>query len=245
MIERRENWVISARDLGPAGELRAEVLQKRLMDLSIDHSLALGCGWEAMRGEGCFWALARLKVVVFRHPIIGENLSLLTWPSPAIPSGIWRSYHLETVAGERIAQAMGLWAIIDIPTGKPRRCDHFPLWNSSLPYRQEPIWSEGIGPWPGSITVEAKSCIRTVEASDIDANGHVNNLRYIAYTQDALKVFGDPWEGYRSYRIYYLSPLFAGDTLTLSLIPSDTKKEVRGVTERSPAKLTAFRCLIE
>jgi len=245
MIERRETFLVSGEELGPGGEWLPEKFQKRLVDLSVAHSQTLGCGWNAMRQAGAYWALSQWEARVIRHPTPGEPLSILTWPSPAQSAGIWRNYRVDSASGQPIAEAMALWAIVDIRTGKPRRCDTFPLWDSSLPYRFDRIWAKDRERSGEPIRSPESAVRRLIGNSDIDANGHVNNLRYLAYVQEALTALGDPWEKYDAYRIQYRSPLFAGELLILSLVRSEGRRELIGSVDRGGSPVTAFFCRIE
>ena len=75
-----------------------------------------------------------------------------------------------------------------------------------------------------------------VSASDVDRNGHVNNVVYIQWMQDAAvaharnsgcmrasRAVGATWV-VRTHQIEYLSPAFAGDKLTLLTWPSNFQR---------------------
>lgn len=73
-------------------------------------------------------------------------------------------------------------------------------------------------------------------ANDVDRNGHVNNVVYIQWMQDAAVAHaqasgctqaslavGATWV-VRTHRIEYLSPAFAGDKITLLTWPSNFQR---------------------
>lgn len=75
-----------------------------------------------------------------------------------------------------------------------------------------------------------------VAPSAIDANGHVNNVEYLRWMQDAAishatavggtaatKAAGASWVA-RSHHIEYLRPAFAGEKLTIHTWVSDVKR---------------------
>lgn len=75
-----------------------------------------------------------------------------------------------------------------------------------------------------------------VTAKDVDRNGHVNNVVYIQWMQDAAvaharasgcmrasQVVGATWV-VRTHQIEYLSPAFGGDKLTLLTWPSNFQR---------------------
>lgn len=79
-----------------------------------------------------------------------------------------------------------------------------------------------------------------VTASDVDRNGHVNNVVYIQWMQDAAiaharesgctqasEAVGATWV-VRTHHIEYLSPAFAGERITVLTWPSNFKR-VRSV----------------
>jgi acyl-CoA thioester hydrolase len=79
-----------------------------------------------------------------------------------------------------------------------------------------------------------------VTAKDVDRNGHVNNVVYIQWMQDAAiaharvsgctkasQAVGATWV-VRTHHIEYLSPLFAGDKVTVVTWPANFQR-VRSV----------------
>jgi acyl-CoA thioester hydrolase len=60
-----------------------------------------------------------------------------------------------------------------------------------------------------------------VPASAIDANGHVNNVQYVQWMQDAA--MGRTWI-IRSHTIEYLHSAYAGDALTVYTWVADFQK---------------------
>jgi acyl-CoA thioester hydrolase len=79
-----------------------------------------------------------------------------------------------------------------------------------------------------------------VTAKDVDRNGHVNNVVYIQWMQDAAvaharasgcteasQAVGATWV-VRTHQIEYLSPLFAGDKVTVLTWPANFQR-VRSV----------------
>jgi len=75
-----------------------------------------------------------------------------------------------------------------------------------------------------------------VTANDLDGNGHVNNVVYIQWMQDAAiahardsgctaasEAVGATWV-VRTHHIEYLSPLFAGDKVTVLTWPANFQR---------------------
>jgi acyl-CoA thioester hydrolase len=75
-----------------------------------------------------------------------------------------------------------------------------------------------------------------VTANDVDRNGHVNNVVYIQWMQDAAiaharasgctkasQAVGATWV-VRTHHIEYLSPLFAGDRVTVLTWPANFQR---------------------
>src|SRR5690349_1800501 len=75
-----------------------------------------------------------------------------------------------------------------------------------------------------------------VTAQDVDRNGHVNNVVYIQWMQDAAvahartsgclaasRAVGATWM-VRTHQIEYLAPLFAGDEVTVLTWPANFQR---------------------
>ncbi|MDY0225368.1 MAG: thioesterase [Desulfomicrobium apsheronum] len=151
------------------------------------HAERLGVGMERLAGKNMAWVLREQAMHVTRYPGLGEVLRITTWPTRAERILCHRDYRILDESGQLVARGTSAWLGLDLATRRPCKAESFfhlpaeamlaPVFERPLPELQAPL--DG-----------CPSDIRTVRASDMDALGHMNNLRYLDWIMDHLGLFG-------------------------------------------------------
>ena len=151
-------------------------------DVAIDHAEALGVGREAMAGSGRAWILARMSVRVDRRPAFTETLRVRSWPRALDRLFTLRDFDILDENGDRVIRARSGWLVIDPEKRRPLRPDPvmegIPLGTvDALPFPPPQL-----APQPEMTELWR----HRVGYDDLDFNGHVNNISYIRWTENAL-----------------------------------------------------------
>ena len=187
-------------------------------EAAICHAENLGVGREDMARTGQVWILSRISVQVNRRPNYRETITVRSWPRGweklfAIRDyDIWGKYDVPAVS------ARSGWLIVDMEKRRPLRPQSV---MDSLPK------NEGVDAltW-GPIGLEERGNLqktgeRKALYTDVDYNGHVNNVSYIQWIEDAL----DPQLLEKANRmrfdINYLSEILSGETVEILSAPFD------------------------
>ncbi|MFN8610780.1 MAG: thioesterase [Vulcanimicrobiota bacterium] len=165
------------------------------------HAEQAGHGYSVMVARGHGWVLARQHLNVRRWPGWKELVDLRTWLRAPRGLLVFRDFELRS-QGELLASGVGTWMAIDLRNRQPVApflgCATFHPGLDFQPVRVEPF-SGG------------EELLRIlVRHSDLDLNGHVNNLRYAAWLLDARGTASP-----RSYEINFLAELGLGDEVVL------------------------------
>lgn len=191
-----------------------------------NHAEALGVGFGHLRGQGRLWVLSRLAVEVERPAQWGETIKALTWPRGVESIYAMRDFEILDAQEHRIAAGASAWLVLNAESRRPQRLDKILSHIQGLPERQ------AVGRSPEKLpdsTLPAEGAHFRVRYSDIDANGHVNNSRYIRWITNSY-----PAHFHRAYRplrleINYIGETLEGDTIsvrTLENAPGDYSHEV-------------------
>ena len=140
---------------------------------------AAGKHWqyiENQTGEKCdlFWVIIRHRVQVSRLPRRSEKIRLETWPMPTTRVAYPRSVVAYDENGNELFRSISLWVLMDPETramvlpGKSGVSVEGILRGTELPTPASLIPRE----------MEQKTT-RTVCYSDLDRNGHMNNVKYL------------------------------------------------------------------
>ena len=177
----RQQYEISTIHLDRFGRMKPSMILYFAQEVAGSHCDELGCNWEAMAAKGLFWAVIRHRIQISRLPQAGEIITIETWPMPTTKTCYPRSMEARDAAGNLLFQVHSLWVIMDIESrgmvlpGKSGVEVNGILRGTELPT------PPSIAPKPMEHTIT-----RRVGFSELDRNGHMNNVRYLDWVNDLL-----------------------------------------------------------
>ncbi|MGE4440776.1 MAG: acyl-[acyl-carrier-protein] thioesterase [Desulfomicrobium sp.] len=151
------------------------------------HAERLGVGMERLAEQNIAWVLREQAVRVERYPVLGERLRISTWPTRAERILCHRDYRIHDEADRLVARGTSVWFGLDLATRRPRKAESF--FHLPTELMPKPVFEQTLPPLE-TPQDDCQSDVRTVRASDLDALGHMNNLRYLDWIADHLSLFG-------------------------------------------------------
>jgi acyl-ACP thioesterase len=136
-----------------------------------------------MARTGQVWVLSRLSVVVDRRPGYCETVTVRTWPRGGEKLFAIRDFDIRDKDDIPVVAARSGWLIVDLEKRRPVR-PQFVMDN--LPQNEG---TNALDWGPLSLTERPnlqKVSERKALYTDVDYNGHVNNVRYIQWIEDTL-----------------------------------------------------------
>ena len=181
----REDWHLLTRDCDMAGALRPGALLEMMQETAGTHAELLGVGRTALSVRGMAWVVTRMEVHLDRTPVLGETLSVETYPMP-VRRWFYPRYFIFRDGQEReIGCAASLWVLMNLQTRRVTKSDEV---NSLMPDNSDLPAPLGL---PAPVQ-EVGGVLETREFTpvytDLDTNGHVNNCRYLDWCCNALGV---------------------------------------------------------
>ena len=174
------------------------------------HADYLGVGYDTITTTRKAWVLARTHVIFHRLPAWREVVTLLSWHKRANGFQYYRDFMLESAEGERLVSATTTWLVMDIDTRKLVRNNDFG--EEGILGINEDVIEEPAPKVAISRDVEAELVgEHEVAFSDIDMNGHVNNVNYAVWAMDAVGLEVSLEKPLREMVINYNSEIKAGD----------------------------------
>jgi acyl-ACP thioesterase len=177
------------------------------------HATLLSAATEELRRSGQTWMLSKMRVDIHRHVLLGENLTIETWPSTKIKGArAYRDFVLKDAAGLICASASSLWVIVDLASRKPVRIP-----DSIIALCHDPGYS--IPPLDEATLsrTQAPTLEQNYQAywSDADQNEHVNNVTMIRWAVDALPLSFLETHELALAEAHYRAEVSIGDTVTI------------------------------
>ncbi len=148
------------------------------------HAALLSAATEELRRSGQTWMLSKMRLDVLRHPLLGEEIEVETWPSTKIKGArAFRDFALKDAQGRICAYASSLWVIVDLASRRPVRIPDAIVALCHDPGYLIPAMESSWLAQPTAATME-----QTFRAywSDADQNEHVNNVTMIRWAVDSL-----------------------------------------------------------
>lgn len=193
------------------GRLRPEALLSLIQEAAGMHCYALGVGRDVLGSRNLFWAVVRQRVQIQRLPVIGETMTLETWPGEATRAAYPRYTVARTEQGEILFRCAALWLMMD---GSSRAMVLPDKSGFLVPgvRREEQI------ALPGSLppAVMGHEETRRVRYSELDANGHMSNTRYLNWLEDLFPAQYHRDHPLREFQISYLSEAREGQEIHMT-----------------------------
>ena len=196
--------------VNPQKRLGLVGLLKILQDVAWIHGGHLGHGFDAMLSRGWIWVLARQKLVVSGWPEWGDSVDVRTWVRPFNGLLALRDYEIWT--GERkLGESAASWLVLDADTRRPLRLS---AGEGAFATRAE--GGLGLNPAKIAATEDLRPLAQfKVQTSDLDVNGHVNNVRYAQWILDAAPASAHRAYSVREYEVNFLAESRVGDHVTI------------------------------
>lgn len=182
--------LVRAYEVGPSGTAGPALLANMMQETAGHHATKLGLSMERLAEDNLAWVLSRLRLVIEKVPASGAEVDVVTWPSDADKHTATRDFTLYTADGEVVARATSAWITFDLSERKM-----VPL----HPYIVEAYPKERPG---RALEFERRVLPKLRDAedvepvrsrfSDLDINGHVNNVHFIEWVLEATSRAGKP-----------------------------------------------------
>jgi acyl-ACP thioesterase len=155
-----------------------------LQDAAEENAIALGFDTGTLLERNLTWMLLRLQLRVRSYPVDRQPILVDSWPSGVQSRFAYREFRLKLPdAAEPFAVASSAWLLIDITRGRPVALD--PIFSPELMARTPPMVA---AEFP-RLRVDGDPLFTRdfqVRLSDLDLNGHVNNVHYAEWLAEAV-----------------------------------------------------------
>ncbi len=175
------NHTVIYSETGIRGLMTLPAISALFQEAALLQAEVHGFGESYCREEGRMWVLSRLQTEIVRLPGHRESIVVETWPK--VPQGplARRDYRILDSSGAEIVRATSGWMLLDTSSLRPVRPQAvFEKFDFSAAGEAIPGTAGKIPP-SGDIRSELEV---TARYSDLDQQGHVNNIRYLRWATD-------------------------------------------------------------
>jgi acyl-ACP thioesterase len=187
----QETHPVRFREIDKSDRLTLSAALLFFQEAAICHAENLGVGREDMARTGRVWILSRMSVLVERRPLYCETVTIRSWPRGGEKLFAMRDYDIRDKDNIPIVSARSAWLIVDIEKRRPLRPQAI---MDTLPHNEG---LDAFAPDSGGaaalteranliLAADSHAAERKALYTDIDYNGHVNNVSYIKWIEDAI-----------------------------------------------------------
>ena len=218
MERGRYNFKVRSYECGPDGRATLPTVCNFLQEAASLHAASLGFGKGdfAAAGENISWVLTRMAVKMNRYPKWEDELTVETFPRGGRKIVAWRDFEVKDAKGETLGVASSEWMIIDLKTRKIHAIPE-KVFQANDPKNVPVLGSEPFAKFrfpEGDGGRAAKAYVAM--KSQIDLNGHVNNVHYINWM---LEPCGSRCPA--EMEVVFRSETFAGDEVRVETAAAD------------------------
>lgn len=209
----KKEYVIDINNVAFNGVSDVADIMALFQDAVTDHTQILGVDAPNVRQKlGAKWVITRVRFEINKRPSLADKCEVTTWPLAAKAIRFGRCFTLDC-NGERLVNAYTEWCLLDCDTDEVIRANRL-----SMPideYMAEVVTQGKFSMAKEEFYDDDVVYSRTMRASDIDLNRHVNNVSYIRLALDCFTTDELENMNFDSFEMYYVSQCYEAQTLTL------------------------------
>ena len=182
----------------------------------------LGFGYDEMMNSNTAWVLSRIHVKFNNTPRWRDEVNLKTWHKGVSKLFYLRDFILSDKEGNPMVLATTSWLIIDMNTRRLVRNSDLALSDTAMHAIETPA-DKVVVP----VDIEPELVRKhPVTWSEIDTNGHVNNVKYAVWALDAVKLEDIKERPLKELLINYDAEVMPGDVVKISRVRQETEEGI-------------------
>ena len=205
-------------------------------DIAGVHAATAETGVLQLEDKGLFWVVSKMRMVIKRRPLVGEETQLTTWILPPDRISCERDCSLHK-GDEVLAYCRCIWAALRRDNGRPEPTANF------YPYPDEEIAPPDDRPFKRmSRNFEGAEEIGryTIRSVDIDRGGHMNNVNYVRAMLGCFTCEEIEKLDITELDMQFQLQCYEGETITFVKRESDTAKmEIGAINSEGKATFMA------
>ena len=184
------------------------------------NATTLGFGYDEMISSNTAWVLSRINVKFINTPKWRDEVNLQTWHKGVSKLFYLRDFILSDKEGNPMILATTSWLIIDMNTRRLVRNSDLALSDTAMDAIATPA-DKVVVP----VDIEPELVRKhPVTWSEIDSNGHVNNVKYVVWAIDAIKQETIKEKPLKELLVNYDAEVMPGDTVKIFRIKQESEE---------------------
>lgn len=232
------NYAVQTYDIETRRRMTVAALVKLMQEAAMQNVIEMKVSAWDLEPQHISWVLFRKNLRINRLPMIGEKLTVMTYPAGFEKFFTYRDYKVFDEKDELIAWSSSTWLLLDTIKRQMARIPDFILtFGAYMPAPEKCL------PRPATKLPKFEKALQSkpfrVDWHDLDFNGHLNNVYYIQWMLEALPDEVLQHGTLKSFDILYRIEAHWKDGLMSELQQLDEKKFVHRLTRIRDGKEVA------
>lgn len=217
-----KNYTITCYEADANQLMRPTAMLDLMQEAANVNASTLGFGYDEMMNSNTAWVLSRIHVKFNNTPKWRDEVNLKTWHKGVSKLFYLRDFILSDKEGNPMILATTSWLIIDMNTRRLVRNSDLALSDTAMHAIETPADKVVI-----PVDIEPELVRKhPVTWSEIDTNGHVNNVKYAVWAIDAVKAEDIKERPLKELLINYDAEVMPGDVVKISRVRQETEEGI-------------------
>jgi acyl-ACP thioesterase len=217
-----KDYIITCYEADANQLMRPTAMLDLMQEAANVNASTLGFGYDEMINCNTAWVLSRTYVKFINTPRWRQEVNLKTWHKGVSKLFHLRDFILSDMEGNPMVLATTSWLIIDMNTRRLVRNNDLSLSDTAMDAIETPADKVVI-----PVDIEPELVRKhPITWSEIDTNGHVNNVKYVVWAIDAVKAEDIKERPLKELLINYDAEVMPGDIVKISRVRQETEEGI-------------------
>ncbi|MBU1370740.1 MAG: hypothetical protein KJ578_04695 [Bacteroidetes bacterium] len=226
---RTDNVDVSWQDVDAHGQMSLRAFAVFMQESAWKHAEELGFGFGFMAQHDAFWVLKSIRAQIFQYPAWKQNVLLQTWHRGYQGLLAFRDFKLTNQHDKVLALAASDWVIMHRQSRRPLKTDILEEFAATALEQQA---LEGFVCSKEQTTKLVYEADRTVNFSETDMHGHMNNTRYFEWAADVLNEVSETKTHVKQFEMQFRNECRVKDVIKISAHQNGKTYTIAGVNSR-------------
>ena len=217
-----EEHIITCYEADANQFMRPTAMLDLMQEAANVNASTLGFGYDEMINSNMAWVLSRTHVKFVNTPKWRQEVNLKTWHKGVSKLFHLRDFILSDKEGNPLVLATTSWLIIDLNTRRLVRNSALAMSDTAIDAIETPADKVVI-----PVDIEPELVRKhPVTWSEVDTNGHVNNVKYAVWALDAVKAEDIKERPLKEMLINYDAEVMPSDTVKISRVRQESEEGI-------------------
>lgn len=229
LSSRTDQYQIAWQDVDANGKMTLRAFSNFLQESAWRHANEVGFGYYYLEQFGAVWVLTAIRAQIDQYPAWNDTIQLTTWHKGHKGLIASRDFEMHNQKGQKIASASTDWIIINFESRRPMRPTIIEAFGNTALNQQALPDTFLSFQMPDS---KPEKNHHVVHFSELDMNGHTNNMRYFEWIANAFEPDNTSRLAFHQFEIKFVHECILDDYIEMTITKNSSCFFIQGIRQR-------------